>query len=100
MKRNLKKELLYFNGEPLKDEKKDPVLINDVLGKALFEVSTSVGLSPEEKYQAFKISQRIAANPEAVELESNDIVLIRKVMAPSFSAGIYGQIVDLLEKGK
>ena len=100
MKKNLKKGLFYLNGEAL-TEKKDgtdtPILICDVLARAMFEVSTSAGLSPSEKYQAFKISQRIVANPEAVDLESADVVLIRKVIAPSFSAGVYGQIVDLLE---
>ena len=100
MKRNLKKSLLYFDGNTLtenKNGKDTPILICDVLAKAMFEVSTSVGLSPDEKYQAFKISRRIVANPEAVDLESADVVLIRKIITPSFSAGIYGQIVDLLE---
>ena len=99
MKKNLKKPLVYFNGVELK-EKKDgeetPILASDVLAKALFEAATQ-GLSPDEKYQAFKLSQRIVRNPEAVELESVDTVLIRKLIAPAFSAGIYGQLVDLLE---
>ncbi len=100
MNKNLKKPILYFNGEELTENvngKKVTVLMSTVVARAMFEVSTSAGLTPEEKYQAFKISQRIAAKPDSVELESADIVLIRKVITPSFSAGVYGQIVDLLE---
>lgn len=103
MKKNLKKALIYFNGEPLTEKvnnKDVPCLICNVLGKALFDVSVSANLTADEKYRAFKISQRIAAKPEAVELESDEIMLIRRVIAPSFSAGIYGQIVDVLEKDK
>lgn len=105
MKKNLKKKLTFINGEPLttqtmgEDGKKQsvPLLASDVISRAMFEVANAVPLSPEEKYKAFKICQRIMANPEAAELESDDIVLIRKIIGPSFSAGVYGQIVDLLE---
>lgn len=101
MEKNLKKPLVYFDGTVLNEkvaDKEVPFLISNVLAKAMFDVSTSAGLSPDEKYQAFKISQRVAADPEHVKLESPDIVLIRKVIAPVFSAGVYGQIIDLLER--
>lgn len=98
---NLKKTILYFDGKPIQNEKKEDVLVCDLLARALFEVAGSnVPISPEEKYRCWKISQRILAKPEATELESEDIVLIKKIIAPSLSAGVYGQIVDLLESNK
>ena len=98
---NLKKTILYFDGKPIQNEKKEDVLVCDLLARALFEVAGSnVPISPEEKYRCWKISQRILAKPEAAELESEDIVLIKKIIAPSLSAGVYGQIVDLLESNK
>lgn len=98
MKKNLKVALRWFNGSELKEKGTElPIMISEVVAKALFEVSTSAGLTPEEKYQAFKISQRITNEPRNVELDASDVVLIRKVIGPSFSAGVYGQIIDLLE---
>ena len=101
MKKNLKVALRWFNGSELTEKTTNdtelPIMISDVVAKALFEVSTSAGLTPEEKYQAFKISQRIMNEPRNVELDASDVVLIRKVIGPSFSAGVYGQIIDLLE---
>ena len=95
---NLKKTIAYFNGETIKNEKQADVLISDVVARALFEVSGgNVPLTPDEKYRCWKISQRIIANPDAAELEADDIVLIRKIISPALSAGVYGQIVDLLE---
>ena len=98
---NLKKTILYFDGKPIQNEKEEDVLVCDLLARALFEVAGSnVPISSEEKYRCWKISQRILAKPEATELESEDIVLIKKIIAPSLSAGVYGQIVDLLESNK
>lgn len=101
MKRNLKVPCTYYNGQPLtrKEGDKDVhVMIHDIVSQALFDISTGVSLTPDEKYQAFRVSQKICSKPESVELEAKDIVLIKKIIAPSFSAGVYGQIVDLLEK--
>lgn len=102
MKMNLKTPVLYFDGNKIKKSDSDEdVLVSDLLAQALFEVAGSnVPISPEEKYRCWKISQRIVAKPEATDLESEDIVLIKKIIAPSLSAGVYGQIVDLLESNK
>jgi hypothetical protein len=104
MKKNLKAPLRLFNGAEITvtekvdgKEVKKPVLVSDQIGQVLWE-RASTGVTPEEKYRAFKIAQRIAACPEKVELEAEDITLIKKMIAPVFSAGIYGQIVDLLEE--
>ena len=98
MKRNLNKPIVYVDGKTIKNENQAGVMAADLVARGLFEVSgSSVTLTPDEKYKCWKISQKIIAKPEAVELEADDIVLIKKITAPSLSAGIYGQIVDLLE---
>lgn len=103
-KKNLKVAILQFGGAEFTTtlvvdgkEVKKPVMISDQIGQVLWEVANSE-LSPEEKYKAFKIAQRIAANPEAVELSSEEIAMIKKMIAPVFAAGVYGQMVDALEK--
>ena len=110
-KRNLKVPLRQFGGAEVKIKKiengivvvdaegnpvMETVLVSDQLGQLLWEKSTS-NATPEEKYQAFKIAQRIAVNPEAVELSTKDTELVKKVAAMVYDPGYYGQIVDLLE---
>lgn len=98
MKRNLNKPIVYVDGKTIKNENQVGVMAADLVARGLFEVAGSnVTLTPDEKYKCWKISQKIIAKPEAVDLDADDIVLIKKITAPSLSAGIYGQIVDLLE---
>lgn len=103
-KKNLKVAILQFCGTEFTTtvvvdgkEMKKPVMASDQIGEVLWQAANSE-LSPEEKYKAFKIAQRIAANPEAVELSSEEIAMIKKMIAPVFAAGVYGQMVDVLEK--
>lgn len=65
----------------------------------LFNLSTlgNTPLSGEEKYAAYKLCNRISANPKAVELSTEEASLIKSVAAQVFNAGPYGQIVDLIE---
>lgn len=94
MKVNLKVPLLTFQGKEIQLEGK-PVLMSDQVGSVLWERATAG--SPEEKYRLFKIAQRIAANPEEVELSADEVAAVKKNIAEVFSPGIFGQIVDTLE---
>lgn len=73
--------------------------IGEQLCVQLFSVSKIDGqpLSPEEKYMAYKLCGRIAASPENVELTSEEGTFIKRLAANIYSAGAYGQIVDLIE---
>ncbi len=102
-KKNLKAPLRQFNGAEYTvakivngKEVQEPVMISDQIGEVLW-TQASAGIQPAEKYQAFKIAQRIATDPEAVDISDEDVDLIKKVCAQVFSPGAYGQIVDLLE---
>lgn len=113
-KKNLKVPFYQFNGQELKVNKvvdgvivkdaegrpvMETVLVSDQIGQVLWEKSTSTA-SPDEKYKAFKIAQRIAANPEEVELSDDDLELIKAIVATVFHPGYFGQVVDLLESDK
>ena len=65
----------------------------------LFNLSTLRGtpVPAERKYQAYKLCQRIAANPREVELTTEDCSLLKEVASETYSAGAYGQVVDLIE---
>lgn len=66
----------------------------------LFNLSTlhGVTVSADKKYEAYKLCNRIAANPREVELTSEERVLIEDLSEDVFSAGAYGQIVDIIEE--
>lgn len=73
--------------------------IAETLCTQLFNLSTLRGtpVPAERKYQAYKLCQRIAANPREVELTTEDCSLLKEVASETYSAGAYGQVVDLIE---
>ena len=107
MKKNFNVPFRNWKGEvivsPVKNENGDEIykqqIIGDIVGKVLFEVidSQSMQLSGEEKLRAYRVACKIGKDAENVELESEDIVLIKKILCPVMAVGGYGQIVDLLE---
>ena len=57
----------------------------------------SIQLSGEEKLRAYRVACKIGKNSENVDIEAEDIILIKKILCPVMAVGGYGQIVDLLE---
>lgn len=54
-------------------------------------------VSADKKYSAYKLMQRISSETAGCEISVEEAVLIKEISAKSMNAGIYGQIVDLLE---
>ena len=77
-------------------------MVGDTIAKLLYEMcdSQQMRLSGEEKLQAYRIACRIGKDAEKVELSAEDIVLLKKLLAPVLSIGGYGQIVEVLEGDK
>lgn len=96
MKINLNKQFVDCFGKPVANAANN---VAEAVCVALFNASTLNGapMSPEEKYKAFKLSQRIAANPDGVVLDGADVNLIKAIVGASYSAGAYGCVCDLLE---
>lgn len=69
------------------------------LAKKLFYLSTLSGQAADEKvkYQAYKLSLRIAKTPEDVEISTEEAVFIKQVAGENLSAGAYGIVSDLIE---
>lgn len=77
---------IVVNGEP--QNLKEAVCIR------LF--SAGEGFSDEEKWNAYKVMNRIAASDGTVEIEDKESVLIKKICGRTLTAGSYGQLVDAL----
>ncbi len=73
--------------------------IGDALCVQLFSVSKIGGrdLSADEKYMAYKLCKRIAGREVDVEISAEEAAFIKQLAAQIYSAGAYGQIVDLIE---
>lgn len=93
MKVNFKKALVDFKGQPIKDEKGNEQLASDVICSRLF--GAGEGFTSDEKYEAFKLMQKISSNEE-VDIIDKESILIKKVCDKQLNAGAYGQIVELL----
>lgn len=109
MKVNLNQSFLDFDGSELCEEvevcrlgqtvkEKKPVIIASELAKYLF---LGAGLTSDdkgnEKYQAYILSKRIMETKTPIQLSIEECALIKKVSLAVFSAGVYGQIMDLIE---
>ena len=69
------------------------------VSKILFNLSSlgGVPLDADQKYEAYRLCQRITATPEKVELTAEDVVFLKRVCGEQLSAGAYGQVYDILE---
>lgn len=107
MKKNFNVPFRNWKGEvivtPVKNENGEgtykPQIMGDIVGKVLFEVidRQDMQLSGEEKLRAYRIACKIGKDAENVDIEAEDIILIKKILCPVMAVGGYGQIVDLLE---
>lgn len=58
--------------------------------------SAGEGLTDEEKWNAYKLMNRIAASDGTIDIEDKESVLIKKICGHTLTAGSYGQLVDAL----
>lgn len=94
MKRDLKRYFKGLNGK----EATEAAPMSEQVAACLFAYGNDDPQTPaDDKYKAWQISQRIAANPSEVELSAEDITLVKKAANKMFAAGFYGQVVDALE---
>ena len=94
MEVNLKKRFKDYRGNDLKE------VVSDKIAEALYSAGAipEWPINREDKYRAYKICQKIIISDGIVELESEDVTLIKNVCSNFMTAGAYGQIHDLLEK--
>jgi hypothetical protein len=96
MKLNLNTTIKNLQGEPFKNEGKD-VTIKEVLETALL-VGSKQEDSDEEKYKRFKLVNEIYQAKETIELKSDQIIDLKKLVYRAYpNILICGQVDDILE---
>jgi len=100
MKVNFNKSFKDYKGEEIvKDGKKQ--MINDLLAQCLFtgegiERTGNAEKDNKNKFDAYKLCQRLITVQGAIEISSEEAVIIKQVAA-NLNAGGYAQIVELIE---
>ena len=103
MKRNLNIPFVSLKGNPVivKDEQgnESERLIGETIAEMLVGCSGSeaVPLSGSDKLTLYRIARRITDDASAVELTSEEVVLLKKVLEPQFTVGAWGQVYDAVE---
>ena len=92
MEKNLNRPFVNWKGEELASTN-----MADEVCKILYNVGSNGNVSPDEKWMAYKLCNRIMKTPERVGLSSEETVFVLKLCAESLLAGAYGQIKEMLE---
>lgn len=103
MKRNLNIPFVDLKGAPVvvKDEhgNERTRMIGDTIAELLFGCpgNDDAPLSGSDKLTLYRIARRIADDASAVELTSEEVVLLKKALEPQFTVGAWGQVYDAIE---
>lgn len=68
------------------------------VAEALFNYGMDKPVSREEKFKAYVLFQKIVQSGGVLNLESEDVTLIKEVCGDSLTAGGYGQVYELVER--
>ena len=104
MKVNLNRNLLDHKGQEaveLVDGKERKKSLRDMISEALYAtgMNAQLGMDMAKKLRAYKMLQQIINNRGVLDIETDDATLLKEICAECFTAGVYGQIYDLIEKG-
>jgi hypothetical protein len=78
-------------------ETEESPTIADELAKLLYSLGVEgLQATPDEKFPAYKIATLLISGKGEIELSQPDCDLIKKFCGYYFTAGAYGQIVELL----
>lgn len=95
MKVDLNRRFRGFDGNEL-----DGDTIATAVAEALFNYGKDKPVGRDEKFKAYVLCQRIIQNGGILNLESEDITLIKEVCGECLTAGGYGQVYELVEGGR
>lgn len=95
--KNMKVDLnRRFRG--LKGNELDGDNVATAVAEALFNYGKDKPVGRDEKFKAYVLCQRIIQGGGVLDLESEDVTLIKEVCGESLTAGGYGQVYELVER--
>ena len=98
MQINFSQELKSIEGDDIPFRNRPKTLLKDLAIdtlQAMFDDERN--LAGEEKAKRWVLATRIYANPEGVDLELEEIVLVKKLIGKAYGPCFVGQAFDMLE---
>ena len=93
MKVDLNRRFRGFKGNELDGDN-----VATAVAEALFNYGENKHVGRDEKLKAYVLCQRIIQGGGVLDLESEDVTLIKEVCGESLTAGGYGQVYELVER--
>ena len=93
MKVDLNRRFRGFKGNELDGDNVAPAVAG-----GLFNYGKDKPVGRDEKFKAYVLCQRIIQGGGVLDLESEDVTLIKEVCGESLTAGGYGQVYELVER--
>ena len=93
MKVDLNRRFRGFKGNELDGDN-----VATAVAEALFNYGRDKPVGRDEKFKAYILCQRIIQGGGVLDLESEDVTLIKEVCGESLTAGGYGQVYELVER--
>lgn len=93
MKVDLNRRFRGFKGSELDGDN-----VATAVAEALFNYGKDKPVGRDEKFKAYVLCQRIIQGGGVLDLESEDVTLIKEVCGESLTAGGYGQVYELVER--
>lgn len=97
MKYDLSASIPSILGEPLKESDKPDAKDITYRDAALTALISAQGDTPAEKMQLWDLACTIRDSAVACELQSDDVVLLKKALDKIYGVAVYGPFVRLLE---
>lgn len=101
MKYNLNQVLLAFDGREISDTTSGvtiPATLRSALVRACTDHNPQIHSSGDEKFKIYRLLQRVYAEGESTEIFSDEVSLLKTLVAEVFPVAILGPVYDLLEK--
>ncbi len=99
MKFNVDAQVIGYNGKPIPKSADDdsPVSLGEVLSMACVNANPQKHSTGEDKMKIYRILQKTHAGGE-VELEVEEVALLKTLVGESYGVPMVGPVYDLLEK--
>lgn len=97
MQRNFATTIKNLDGKPLKEGDKEVTIGSLAVNALLTPYDDERNLSGEDKVKRFKLAQRIHGATGEIEIQSEEISLLKSLIAKAYTPLIVGQAYVMLE---
>ena len=101
MKFNMQAPLIGFNGDPIRKSEEDdsPVTLGETLSMACVNASPQKHADGVAKLKIYRVLQKIGVkDAEEIELEAEEIALLKDLVGDMYGVAVVGAVEDLLEQ--